>query len=61
MLTNTFGGHGGVGMMKARVWADEMDKLTSVEQKATRTQRVAGWIKQLGLDMGREQWVVITH
>lgn len=55
MLTNTFGGHGGVGMMKARVWADEMDKLTSVEQKATRTQRVAGWIKQLGLNMGREQ------
>lgn len=40
MLTNTFGGHGGVGMMKTRVWVDEMDKLTSVEQKATEPRKL---------------------
>lgn len=61
MLTNTFGVHEGVGMIKARVWVDEMDKFTSVKQKATWTQEVASWIKQLVLNVGREQWVFIKH
>lgn len=61
MLTNTFGGHEGIAMMKTRVWVNEVDKLTLVEQKATRTQEVAGWIKQLDLNTGREQCVVIKH
>lgn len=47
--------------MKARVWVDEMDKLTSAEQNASGAQGVVGWIKQRGLNSGREQWVIRKH